>query len=372
MRSKRPKEIALKQTRTLVITTVSLLTAAGALAAATNGTFSSERSLADQIKNDIARAVHANAHAESALEWRASGYRPSEIIENVRDFKSSEAEQALCDGLSALTPVDLALFEEEISDEENKDLLPCKDELEARIKRHWMQARTHLAVEFPEQALKISTKSDPIRLSSREIEVDAAEGPLLVRGALKDGEIAFTFDDGPHGTRTPRILEILNNAGVRAIFFQVGEMTRNTPEISKRAAKEGHIVASHTWSHPQLPKLAAKDAESEIRGGRETVALASGTDIPFFRFPYGARNSYLDHFVKSEGMASFLWNMDSADWKLRDPKVLLQRVKTQLDREKGGIILFHDIHEQTVIVLPYVIAELKARGFSTVLYVPKK
>jgi len=363
-----------EQRLALGLTLGGLLMAAGALGASGTSELGRTRDLSEQIKLDIARSVHANATAMTALEWQKSGYAPAEIFQNVRDFKINEAAQALCDGLNVLTDTDLALFEDEIADEKNARVVPCAATLQDRLKQYWISSRNELAEistsEFPERAF--SRSKVKLQLPSIEVPVDAAAGPLLIRGGLKKGEIALTFDDGPHPKRTARLLEILANAGVRATFFQVGEMTTSYPEISKQVAEAGHMVGSHTFTHPQLPKLSAKDAESEIRSGREAVALASGTDIPFFRFPYGARNTYLNEFIKSQGMASFLWNMDSADWKLRDPKVLLARVKAQLDHEQGGIILFHDIHEQTVIALPYVLEELRARGFTTVVYVPQR
>lgn len=374
MRKRHLGKMSSEQRLALGLTLGGLLMAAGALGASGTSELGRTRDLSEQIKLDIARSIHANATAMTALEWQKSGYAPAEIFQNVRDFKINEAAQALCDGLNVLTDTDLALFEDEIADEKNARVVPCAATLQDRLKQYWISSRNELAEistsEFPERAF--SRSKVKLQLPSIEVPVDAAAGPLLIRGGLKKGEIALTFDDGPHPKRTARLLEILANAGVRATFFQVGEMTTSYPEISKQVAEAGHMVGSHTFTHPQLPKLSAKDAESEIRSGREAVALASGTDIPFFRFPYGARNTYLNEFIKSQGMASFLWNMDSADWKLRDPKVLLARVKAQLDHEQGGIILFHDIHEQTVIALPYVLEELRARGFTTVVYVPQR
>lgn len=113
------------------------------------------------------------------------------------------------------------------------------------------------------------------------------------------------------------------------------------------------------------------NAEHNILVGHEAVMTETGVETPFFRFPYGSRNKAIQSFVQGLKMASFYWNLDSSDWHYRNPTQLFANVLRELDREKGGIILFHDIQEQTVIVLPHVIEELRKRHFTTVVFVPR-
>jgi peptidoglycan/xylan/chitin deacetylase (PgdA/CDA1 family) len=193
-------------------------------------------------------------------------------------------------------------------------------------------------------------------------------------GQLAEGQIAITFDDGPHATRTARVLEILRGAGVRADFFEIGRNAAAHPEIARQVVAAGHIVGSHTFSHADLGKLSEKHAETEIESGEASVSLALGrpvAEVPFFRFPYGAKTPSELVFVQKRGNTTFFWNMDSEDWKIRDPHQLFLNVLQQLDHARRGIILFHDIHEQTVIVLPHLLQELRVRGFKTVVFVPQ-
>ncbi|HAR43796.1 MAG TPA: hypothetical protein DCS07_14365 [Bdellovibrionales bacterium] len=74
--------------------------------------------------------------------------------------------------------------------------------------------------------------------------------------------------------------------------------------------------------------------------------------------------------VKTRQFASFYWTMDTRDWQIRDPEALYQNTLKELNREKGGIILFHDVHEQTVLILPRLLNELRARNFTTYVFVP--
>jgi peptidoglycan/xylan/chitin deacetylase (PgdA/CDA1 family) len=122
-----------------------------------------------------------------------------------------------------------------------------------------------------------------------------------------------------------------------------------------------------------MARLDERHAEVEMESGDASVSLALGLkpgEVPFFRFPYGAKTPLEQGFVQRRGNTTFGWNMDSQDWRIRDPHKLFLNVLAELDRAQHGIILFHDIHEQTVIVLPHVLAELRARGMRAVVFVP--
>jgi len=330
-------------------------------------------SLTAQMRDDLRKALRLNSEAATQDEWSQSGYTPSDIFQNLKDLRRPEAWDSLCQALSTLPAEDLALFQDEIENPVHGEQLSCAPDLALKLKNHWEEAQLAFAQDqmLEQMGREFSAKDEePILLPSMEKHIDAARGPVYSRGELKDGEIAFTFDDGPHPTRTQRIMEILRNSGIRATFFELGPSAREYSAISRQLVDAGHTVASHSVTHPELPKLPVERAEKEILNGRTMVAQACGVDVPFFRFPYGARNRTLTDFVKSRGMASFFWNMDTLDWKIRNPKTLFENILSELNREKGGIILFHDVHEQTVIVLPYLIEELKARNFSTVVFVP--
>ena len=105
----------------------------------------------------------------------------------------------------------------------------------------------------------------PAKLETRVVEVDVSRDHVFSDGELPAGQIALTFDDGPHATRTARVLEILAAAGVRATFFEIGRNAAAHPEISRRVVAAGHTVGSHTFSHADLPKVAEAHADSDGR-----------------------------------------------------------------------------------------------------------
>ncbi len=311
-------------------------------------------------------SLSANAKSQSLNEWESSGFTPHDLFAR---FRAQGNAAEFCEALVALPPRDLALFEAELESPLNQRLLPCRDSLLGKLENHWNQFNTTTLLDVP-------TDPEAHRLPSLEKVVDPTTTRATVAtGGLEKGEIAITLDDGPHPTRTRRILEIFKSWGVRATFFELGFQAHARPKVSRDVLAQGHSIGSHSWDHPNLPALAEKDlpaALAQIDRGRKAVEAAIGENFPFFRFPYGATNEILSKYVTDQGLVSFLWNMDSMDWKLRDPAELLKGLAAILDQGKPGIILFHDIHEQDVLVMEPFLQMLKDRAYSTVVFVPRK
>lgn len=325
---------------------------------------------------EVAHTVLSNLRATDYSEWKASGDTPKDLFSEVKKTQSKDAWKKLCNDLTALDDENLALFEREVQNQRKPGTLSCRGKLLGRLARYWAISTDSLLMRHDLTSgnllQKVGAPPTLPTLPSEERVIDTSSGPTLFDGGLAKDEIALTFDDGPHPTRTERVLEILKAANIRATFFDVGEMTKRHPMIARETFNQGHTVGSHSFNHPQLSKLALETAKKNILAGHQAVIDATGFDSMFFRFPYGARNKTLIDFVSNAGMASFMWNMDSSDWKLRNPSALLANVVHELDSHKGGIILFHDIQEQTVIVLPHVIEELRRRNYKTVVFVPQK
>jgi peptidoglycan-N-acetylglucosamine deacetylase len=320
------------------------------------------------LRTQVRRAKRELDTSKELRDYRASPYHPTAIVERIHTLESGAAWDELCGELALLPDDELELFEDEIRKPEHARHMRCASVLLARIDAHWKAAARQLGEAHP-----LPTAAGA-KLESVAVPVDVSRPHELDTGDLPEGEIALTFDDGPHATRTPRVLAILAAAGVKATFFEIGRNAAAHPELSRAVRAAGHSVGSHTFTHPDLPKVPEAHAEAEVESGEASVALALGlapVDLAFFRFPYGAKTPAEQAFVSRRGNSSFFWNMDSEDWRIRDPHRLFVNVLQQIDRVHGrGIILFHDIHEQTVIVLPHVLAELSARHLKTVVFVP--
>ncbi len=177
--------------------------------------------------------------------------------------------------------------------------------------------------------------------------------------------IALTFDDGPHATNTPRLLDMLKQRKVKGTFFVVGRNVVEYPDIMKRIAAEGHELASHSWSHPQLTSMSESGVREELQKTHDAIIQTTGVTPKTMRPPYGAftaRQRAWAHDVW--GYKCILWDVDPLDWKVRSA----DHVKSQILSKtvNGSIILTHDIHKSTIDAMPETIDGLLAKGFKFV------
>lgn len=190
---------------------------------------------------------------------------------------------------------------------------------------------------------------------------------------LRPGEVILTFDDGPRAGKTPAILEALDQYGVKATFLMLGSAAKANPALAQQVAQRGHTVGSHTYNHVDLGKLSRQAALDEIARGEAAVAEALGDEhlSPFFRFPYLSQTGYLRTTLLQGDMVVLDVDIDSKDYYTDSVAVVTARTLDRLEARGSGIILFHDIHQRTVDMLPGFLAELEERGYSVVRLVPK-
>jgi len=174
--------------------------------------------------------------------------------------------------------------------------------------------------------------------------------------------IALTFDDGPHPSNTPRLLDMLKQRNVKATFFVVGSNVQAYPAIMKRMVAEGHEVANHTWGHPDMTKLSQAALKKEMDTTRDAIIATTGVAPRLCRPPYGATNSAIKAWLKSEyGYPSILWSVDPLDWKKPGASVVADRLVA--GASNGGILLVHDIHKPTIDAMPSTLDRLLGKGY---------
>jgi peptidoglycan/xylan/chitin deacetylase (PgdA/CDA1 family)/regulator of sirC expression with transglutaminase-like and TPR domain len=206
-----------------------------------------------------------------------------------------------------------------------------------------------------------------------------APAKVLSGWSLPDKNLVLTFDDGPHIRNTAKIVEILEDFGIKSIFFAVGRKLgrhgaggelRVTTEVKRnpRVLDNGHLVANHTRTHPFLPKLESDEVGAEIDQTTRLLNDVWEVEPALFRPPYGAINDTVKRLVAERNLRIMLWNIDSQDWADPVPKSIANRVIADARRKGRGVILFHDIQSRTVEALPLVIETLLAEGFHFVLW----
>ena len=187
--------------------------------------------------------------------------------------------------------------------------------------------------------------------------------------------IALTFDDGPYGTSTRQILDILKKENIHATFFVIGQNVLEFPEEVRREIQEGNIIGNHSFNHSKrLPKMTAEEFKIDLDRTEEIIASSTGIRPKLYRPPYGALSTPMRDVLAQEGYRTSLWNVDPNDWDYaHSPSDKI--IHSVLDAVKpNSIVLFHDgrdtqinyPRDNTVTALPIIIEALKAQGYSFV------
>lgn len=192
------------------------------------------------------------------------------------------------------------------------------------------------------------------------------EPPICWRGVRVAGScVALTFDDGPDGTLTPTLLDILKERHIHATFFVVGQNAQRYPDLLRRELAEGHEIGNHSWDHPRLAQLSDELVRSELDRTRDAVIAACGKAPVFMRPPYGELTETQQRWVHDDlGYPIILWDVGSYDWRHVGPAAVEQRI---LERtHPGSIILDHDTQPDAIQAMPHTLDTLLARGFKFV------
>jgi peptidoglycan/xylan/chitin deacetylase (PgdA/CDA1 family) len=209
----------------------------------------------------------------------------------------------------------------------------------------------------------------------RVVEIDTSGGPgfgfehFKQLDFLRDKEIVLTFDDGPWPLNTPSVLKTLAEECTTGVFFPIGKHSTYYPEILKQVAAAGHTIGSHTWSHATLTnkKLTEDQRKEEIEKGFSAVKWALGASpSPFFRFPALQHPPEMVTYLGTRNIAMFSCDLDSFDFKARNPQQVIDVTMKKLDKLGKGIILMHDFHKHTADALPALLRKLKAGGYKVV------
>ena len=255
-----------------------------------------------------------------------------------------------------------------------------------RDPRRWLAAALPilLALATPAVAAQNCPRPDALG-TSRVMEVAIPEGGLFVGTKsyretlpLAPKEVVLTFDDGPAGATTDRVLAALEAECVEATFFVVGQMAAARPEQLRRIAASGHTVGHHSMTHVIMNTVPHERARADIETGWKTVdrillGRAEGRPAtPFFRFPGFAPTKPLSGWLAEERVGVFGADFWGSDWTKITSEALLAQVLGRLEEKQGGILLLHDIHAHTAAMVPRLLAELKARGYRVVHIVPAR
>lgn len=181
--------------------------------------------------------------------------------------------------------------------------------------------------------------------------------------AVEPAPIYLTFDDGPDPQTTPRLLELLEESSVPAMFFLIGRNVERHPELVESIKKAGHIVANHSYSHPWLLSLSTTAVEQEIERTNRAIADITGEAPTFFRAPYGFMDQRAGDCLKERNMTPVYWGAAPEDWSAPGIERVVRRVLFKL--APGTVVVLHEgfeIGEQTIAAAKQIICTAKERG----------
>jgi peptidoglycan/xylan/chitin deacetylase (PgdA/CDA1 family) len=172
----------------------------------------------------------------------------------------------------------------------------------------------------------------------------------------------LTFDDGPHETATPYVLDQLQRFGAKATFFCIGKNVAAYPEIYQRILAEGHAVGNHTQHHVNGWKVSDEVYMHEVKQAAELIR----SDL--FRPPYGRikRSQQQKLQTQNPKLQTIMWDVLSADFdeQLTGEACLGYVV---YHSKPGSIIVFHDSAKawnRMQYALPRVLEHFRKEGYS--------
>lgn len=171
--------------------------------------------------------------------------------------------------------------------------------------------------------------------------------------------VALTFDDGPSGRFTRRLLDGLAQRDVPATFLLCGYRIAQYPKETARIIEEGHEIGLHGYSHAPMNLMDRRRLQKELQ---DTFALLpKDCPVAFLRPPGGILNAQVRTVAAENGLAILSWSVDPRDWEVRDAAAVERSVVDRV--EDGDVILLHDMSDSSVDAALSIVDKLLEKGF---------
>lgn len=172
---------------------------------------------------------------------------------------------------------------------------------------------------------------------------------------------ALTFDDGPHPFYTYKLLEIFEKYNIKVTFFLVGKQIDKYPELVQAISAKGHEIGNHTYNHLNLTKLTLPDIHDELYRTHQSLRTTCNREARWFRPAGGNYNDLVIQTARSLGYSMALWDVAPLDHMHLSPDILFNKIIA--DTTDGAVVLLHSGIDTTLMCLPRIIENLRARGF---------
>ncbi|KPV58560.1 polysaccharide deacetylase [Paenibacillus sp. A3] len=184
-------------------------------------------------------------------------------------------------------------------------------------------------------------------------------------GDTTQKELYLTFDNGYENGYTARVLDVLKEKKVPAIFFVTGHYIKDQPELLRRMAAEGHLIGNHSWSHPDMTQISSGKIKDELEKVKADAAQITGRQtMTYLRPPRGIFNDRSLAVSKELGYTSVFWSVAYKDWDTRAQKgadYAYNQVMAQL--HPGAVILLHTVSKDNADALGRIIDGARQQGY---------
>ncbi|HEX7490770.1 MAG TPA: polysaccharide deacetylase family protein, partial [Candidatus Limnocylindrales bacterium] len=172
------------------------------------------------------------------------------------------------------------------------------------------------------------------------------------------GYYALAFDDGP-GSNTNTLLGILNNAGVKATFFPIGNNIAGNTAAFQAMISAGMTIQNHSMTHQHMTSWSQSQVQSDLQQAQTAISSRGGGTPTLLRLPYGENNSTITAAANALGLRPITWDVDTGDWNGASTASI---VSSANNIQNGGVFLMHDGYATTNAAIPTIVNNLKARN----------
>ena len=177
----------------------------------------------------------------------------------------------------------------------------------------------------------------------------------------------LTFDCGYENGATPAILDALKKHQAPAAFFVVGNFVRDNPDLIRRMTEEGHTVANHTLSHPDMSKISSvENFQKELSGVESLYKEITGTDmIKYYRPPQGIYSTENLKMAQQLGYQTFFWSLAYVDWQQDDQPTHEEAFDKLLSRvHPGAVVLLHNTSKTNGEIMEELLSKWEEMGYT--------
>lgn len=194
--------------------------------------------------------------------------------------------------------------------------------------------------------------------------LDICKTPISSFG--KEKFVALTFDLSAANDNAQKVMDVLKQKNSRASFFVRGTFAEKNKDFVTAVAKAGFGVYNGSYETKNLSSLANEDITSQITKAETAIEAATGeTPKPLMRPPSGDYDSDVVATARDAGYCLVLWTVDAFDWQ-NDITAAESTTRVMDKASAGAIVALHAGYDVTATMLPQLIDQLRAAGYTLV------